>query len=77
MADLAQLAFHEVEVVEQPLGGGRDRLATPHVAGMEWSLWLGEHLLAAVPHRQKICLLTPLREASTRWASWRPAFVFV
>ena len=35
MADLTHLAFHQVEVVEQPLGGGRDRLAPPHVAGEE------------------------------------------
>jgi len=33
MTDLAHLAFHHVEVVEQPIGRGRDRLATPHVAG--------------------------------------------
>ena len=42
MADLAHLAFHEVEVVEQPLGGGRDRLAMPHVAG-EGAVRLTEH----------------------------------
>ena len=35
MTNLADLAFHQVEVVEQPLGGGRDRLATSHVAGQD------------------------------------------
>ena len=35
MADLADLAFHQVVVVEQPLGGGRDRFATSHVAGQD------------------------------------------
>jgi hypothetical protein len=32
MADLAHLAFQEMEVVEQPLGRGRDRLAMSHVS---------------------------------------------
>jgi len=32
VADLAHLAFDEMEIVEQPLGGGRDRLAPPHIA---------------------------------------------
>ena len=33
MADLTHLAFHQVEVVEQPLGGGRRRLAAFGVLG--------------------------------------------
>ena len=35
MSDLADLAFHEVEIVEKPLGGGRNRLAASHVAGQD------------------------------------------
>ena len=35
VADLAHLGFDQVEVVEQPLGGWRDRLAKPHVSGEE------------------------------------------
>ena len=31
--DLAHLGFNQVEVVEQPFRGGRDRLAAPHVGG--------------------------------------------
>ena len=41
-ANLAHLGFDQVKIVEQPLGCGRDRLATPYVAGEE-AIRLTEH----------------------------------
>jgi hypothetical protein len=42
--DLAHLAFHEMEVVEQPLGRGGDRFAAACVTG-ERAVGLAQHLL--------------------------------
>ena len=42
MADLAHLAFHQMEVVEQPFGCRRDRLAAPHVSGKD-AIGIAEH----------------------------------
>ena len=40
--DLAHLRFDQVKVVEQPFGGGRDRLTAPHITGEE-SIRVTEH----------------------------------